>query len=98
MIHELLQHGAQNAIPTAELCSMTGMGERQVRELIERERFDGYIILAGDKGYYLPSKNPIIAQLEVAGWCHMRILTANTIMRSATQTMQLWESGEYKHE
>jgi biotin operon repressor len=96
MIHELLKHGSRNAIPTTELCSMTGMGERQVRELIERERLDGYIILSGNRGYSLPSENRDIGQLEVGTWCHMRMLTSTTIARAASLAMQLWESGEYK--
>lgn len=96
MIHELLKHGSQNAIPTAELCEMTGMVERQVRELIERERLDGYIILSGGMGYYLPSENHTIGTLEVGTWVYMRMLTSSAIARTASLAQQLWESGEYK--
>lgn len=82
MIYELLRHGCRNAISVAELSNMTGMGERMVREMIERERFDGHLILSGNKGYYLPDENPLIAQLEVNTWSTMRTLTATTLMRS----------------
>lgn len=36
MIHELLHHGAQNAVSVAELSETTGMGERRIRELTAR--------------------------------------------------------------
>lgn len=92
MIHELLGHGAKSAVSSAELAQMTGMGERQVRELIERERFEGNLILAGNNGYYLPDKDPNIGRLEVSAWCAMRTLTATTMMRSVSVLQQVYEN------
>ena len=96
MIHEHLKHGARNAIPVSELCAITGMGERMVREMIERERLDGYLILSGDRGYFFPDKNPLIAELEVNAWLAMRVITANTLQRGTMIAQELFRSGEYK--
>lgn len=85
MIHELLGHGAKSAVSSAELAQMTGMGERQVRELIERERFEGNLILAGNDGYYLPDKDPNIGRLEVSAFGRSTKTTINGLFAAASQ-------------
>lgn len=57
MIHEILPTGKENAIPGRDLMSMLGLRDlRDLTQLVERERKDGFPICAstsGDKGYYL---------------------------------------------
>lgn len=53
-IESLLSHGQQNAIPLRHLCSMTGINERTVRNMIAVERIEGAPILSSS-GYYLPA-------------------------------------------
>ncbi len=54
-ISRLLNRGQRYAIGLKELKAMTGLDERTVRLMIQRERFSGIPILADCKsGYYLP--------------------------------------------
>lgn len=57
MIHEILPIGKENAIPGRDLMSMLGLKDlRELTQLVERERKDGFPICAstsGEKGYYL---------------------------------------------
>ena len=54
-IIDYIPHGKDNAITRAELCSITNLQDRPVRELIETARRNGTIILNDQdgKGYYI---------------------------------------------
>lgn len=54
-VKKFLLEGEANALPMRELARLTGVSERQVRKLIERERRAGGLILSSGKGYFLPS-------------------------------------------
>lgn len=69
MLSELLFQGYNNAISSKDLQKMTGLTERELRKVVERERLDGELILANPDGYFLPSKDTEAAAYEIAAWC-----------------------------
>ena len=55
MIVERLPKGKKNAVSTKALCNMTGLGVRELRAVVAKERIAGELILSSAKGgYYLP--------------------------------------------
>ena len=50
----LLKRGEENAIKTSDLVKMLNITPRELRQLVERERNNGEIILSSNKGYFLP--------------------------------------------
>lgn len=54
---DLIPVGAENAIPKAQLCEITGLDDRALRMLVQRERKSGAQILTTTTsgGYYLPA-------------------------------------------
>ena len=57
MIYELLPTGKDKAVTKTALCNQLNISERMLREIIQKERQDGAVILsnAGTGGYYKPS-------------------------------------------
>ena len=53
-IIDFIPYGKENAITRQKLCEITGLPDRKVRELIEKARHEGYIIINNQdgKGYY----------------------------------------------
>lgn len=65
-ISDYLLPGEELAISARELCRMAGFeGTRSLRAAIDRERLDGALILASDRGYYLPASDPAQARSEM---------------------------------
>lgn len=65
-ISDFLLPGEALAIPARELCRLAGLeGTRSLRAAIDRERLAGALILASDRGYYLPSTEPALARSEL---------------------------------
>ena len=62
-IQAFLLEGEENALPMRELARCAGISERRLRQLIERERRAGEIILSSDNGYFLP--DPDNACMEI---------------------------------
>ncbi len=63
LIASLLQQGRKNAVNVRYLEAMTGMKNRDVRLLIEKERRGGTPILSDNaSGYYLPATPEEIAR------------------------------------
>ena len=55
VVEPFLLHGAENAISTKELQRWTGLGVRDLRAQVAREREAGALILSrGEGGYFLP--------------------------------------------
>ena len=55
-IYRLLSQGANRAVGRRYLANLTGLRERDLRRLIEKERRAGIPILSNDRdGYYLPA-------------------------------------------
>lgn len=55
-----IPYGKENAISRKELCEKTGLGDRTVRELINKERESAVIINVQDgKGYYRPNEKDV---------------------------------------
>lgn len=65
-ISDFLLPGEALAIPARELCRLAGLEDtRSLRAAIDRERLAGALILASDRGYYLPSTEPALARNEL---------------------------------
>lgn len=65
-IEDYLLPGEAMAISARELCHLAGLeNSRSLRAAIDRERIDGALILASDRGYYLPSTEPVLARSEM---------------------------------
>lgn len=61
-----LLHGAENAVSAQEFAKIAGFSSRRaLREVVERERRAGELILSGDAGYYLPSLDEKDAEREI---------------------------------
>lgn len=65
-VEEFLLPGESMAIPARELCSLAGLeNSRSLRAAIDRERMAGALILATDRGYFLPASDPVQARSEL---------------------------------
>lgn len=65
-IKDYLLPGEELAISARELCRVAGFeGTRSLRAAIDRERLDGALILASDRGYFLPASDPALARNEL---------------------------------
>ena len=66
LISDFLLPGEEMAIPARELCRVAGLeNTRSLRAAIDRERLEGALILASDRGYFLPAADPVIARSEL---------------------------------
>ena len=66
LISDYLLPGEELAIPARDLCLLAGLEDtRSLRAAIDRERLDGALILASDRGYFLPAADPVIARSEL---------------------------------
>ena len=80
-IAPLLLHGQANAIPLRHLKQLTGLPDRTVRILIERERRQGVPILSDNKrGYFLPAN-----QTEVERFIQSMRRRASEILTTAAE-------------
>ena len=78
-IADLLSHGSENGVGLRDLVSMTGLSEREVRQIIQRERLAGVPILSDNlSGYFLPGNTN-----EVAHCVSSLRNRANEILRTA---------------
>ena len=65
-VSDFLLPGESMAIPARELCRLAGFeNARSLRSAIDHERLEGALILASDRGYYLPAADPVIARSEL---------------------------------
>ena len=65
-IEDYLLPGEALAIPARDLCHLAGLeNARSLRAAIDRERLEGALILASDRGYFLPAADPVIARSEL---------------------------------
>ena len=65
-IEDYLLPGEELALPARELCRVAGLANtRSLRSAIDRERMDGALILASDRGYFLPAADPDVARYEL---------------------------------
>ena len=65
-VSDFLLPGEELAIPARDLCRLAGLeNTRSLRAAIDRERSDGAVILASERGYYLPSTEPALARNEL---------------------------------
>lgn len=84
-IAELLQCGAESAIPARVLLETSSCkSRRELFRKINRERNSGIMILANRKGFFLPSENPTRARAEIESW----ISTQSTKSASIQQTLK----------
>ena len=64
----LLSHGGMNALPAADITARTGLDAREIRHAVKAERYSGAVILADERGYFLPSEDRETAVYEVTEW------------------------------
>ena len=65
-VSDFLLPGEELASPARDLCRLAGLeNTRSLRAAIDRERLDGALILASDRGYYLPASDPLQARSEM---------------------------------
>lgn len=66
LISDFLLPGEEMAIPARELCRVAGLeNTRSLRAAIDRERLEGSLILASERGYFMPSAEPALARSEM---------------------------------
>lgn len=66
LVADYLLHGEELAIPARDLCRVAGFeNSRSLRAEIDRERMGGALILASERGYYLPDGDPEQARSEL---------------------------------
>lgn len=87
-ITEYLPKSREAAISRKSLCEATGLTDRLVRELIEKARQDGAMILSADKGYYISEDLDEIEHFyrredRRARSIHYRLKTARRILKAA---------------
>ena len=91
-IAELLSKGQNNAISTRELCDVTGLCKRDLREQVRRERLAGAVILSRREnggGYYLPeTKEEIQAFINTMGKQGRSIFSARKSAAAALKEME----------
>lgn len=84
-IADLLSHGAENGVGLQDLVSMTGLSEREVRQIIRRERLAGVPVLSDNlSGYFLPGNTDEIVQCAISlrSRAHEILRTANAIAKA----------------
>ena len=65
-VSDFLLPGESMAIPARELCRLAGFeNSRSLRSAIDHERLNGALILASDRGYFLPAIDPLQARSEL---------------------------------
>ena len=66
LISDYLLPGEEMAIAARDLCRVAGFeNARSLRAAIDRERLEGSLILASDRGYFLPASDPAQAYNEL---------------------------------
>ena len=65
-IEDYLLPGEELALPARDLCRVAGFeNSRSLRSAIDKERMAGALILATDRGYFLPASDPVQARSEL---------------------------------
>lgn len=100
-ICDYLLPGEEMAISARELCRVAGFEtSRSLRAAIDRERLDGALILASDRGYFLPAADPVIARSELKAFLRRQDarLASNRrsvkAVRRALREMDMAASGQ----
>lgn len=65
-VSDYLLPGEAMAISARDLCRVAGFeNSRSLRSAIDKERMAGALILATDRGYFLPASDPVQARSEL---------------------------------
>ena len=103
-IESLLLCGAENAIPAKKLAEIVGVKtSRELRQLIERERNNGALILSsvrGRGGYYLPAEGSASkAELQAFDRTNTaRIKSLAKMLRAVRKALKEMEEAEHGEE
>lgn len=103
-IEPLLLRGAENAIPAKKLAEIVGVKtSRELRQIVERERKNGALILSsvrGRGGYYLPAEGAASkAELQsFARTTTARIKSLAIMLRPVRKALKEMEDGEHGKE
>lgn len=88
-IEKALRHGAGNGRTMAELTDLFQCSDREIRLQVHKERVNGAVILAGDTGFYLPSKYREEALHEIRAFENrMSAKARNTLKATVSATME----------
>ena len=92
IIEDLLPHGAENALSTGQLLSLTGIkNSRSLQQVIERERRAGALILSSTRGgYYKPDSGTkgINETKEFIRTLHARAINTLVTLNSAKNSLK----------
>ena len=64
-IKDFLLTGRNNAISSAELCSITNLPERAIQKEVLEARLRGELIISDESGYYLPADESEIREFTI---------------------------------
>lgn len=82
-IAEILGHGSENAVTSAELAVICSFkSRRELRRQVERERREGALILADKHGLFLPSQDPVQARQEIQQFVNMSESRSRSLLRT----------------
>lgn len=98
MVHELLRHGAENAVNAKGLAFRLQVDKRRLCEIVRQERLEGHLILANENGLYLPCDTNIEREVkELRQWLNSlehRITALSKLCRNVRT--RLYELGADK--
>lgn len=89
-IADFIPLGMKNAITREELRKLTGLNDRQIREMISQKRREIPIISLDNKGYFIPTKEekPLVEK-----WVNQEKHRAKSIFWSMAGAKKFIEGG-----
>lgn len=93
-IVDLLQHGEAAAIPALDLAAILHTNTRGLRLKIDSERESGAVILASERGYFLPSRDHAEALAEARRFCARQDSRLRSNRRASDSARRMLEALE----
>lgn len=89
-IADFIPVGRQNAVTREELRKLTGLNDRQIREMISQARRETPIISLDNKGYFIPSEDE---KADVEKWIKQEEHRAKSIFWSMAGAKKFIKGG-----
>lgn len=89
-IADFIPLGMKNAITREELRKLTGLNDRQIREMISQARRETPIISLDNKGYFIPSEDE---KADVEKWIKQEEHRAKSIFWSMAGAKKFIKGG-----
>lgn len=93
-IVDLLQHGEAAAIPALDLAAILHTNTRGLRLKIDAARESGAVILASERGYFLPSRDHAEALAEARRFCSRQDSRLRSNRRASDSARRMLEALE----